>query len=89
MRKLLNGIKLFGGILPVLKALMELVEVPGKGEKKREAVLGFLKELWGWADEQVNDVLPDWKHVKRLFSTLIDLVVELWNIVGKFTHNKE
>lgn len=87
-QKYLNGFKLVSGLLPVLKAFMEFIEVPGKGQEKKSATLEFIKELWVWADEKVDDKLPDWDLVKGVFSTAIDLGVKLWNLVGKFTHKE-
>lgn len=94
-KKILNGLKLFGGLLPVLKAFMEFIEVPGAGEKKKAATLEFIGKLWQYADKKVNDKLPDWNPegetitVKSLFSTVIDLGIKVWNFVGKFTHKEE
>lgn len=71
------------GIVKAIAALVELVEVPGQGEQKKQAVLDLLGVIY----DEVSKItaLPITKErLLAIASNLIDIIVKIYNTLGLF-----
>lgn len=90
LEEIINGGKLFGVLIGIIKSLIEALEVPGHGAEKKKAVKDVIQEIWEAVDKEYNFPLPDWKYIKSVVGTTIDLIVKVWNLTGKLsTQTKE
>jgi len=83
--KILSVIGVIVGFIRLVKEFIELVEVPGHGEEKKQAVL----ELISASYDQINSIiaLPIQKDkVMALADNFIDILVRIYNILGIFRH---
>lgn len=83
--KILSIVGVIVGFIQLIKQFIELVEVPGHGEEKKQAVL----ELIGASYDHINSVvtLPISKDkVLALSDNFIDILVRIYNILGIFRH---
>lgn len=87
MIKLLNIVKFFAVLLPVIIELMKQFEVPGNGEEKKKAVL---EGIALFCDEFAKlATLPLAKATILLISgKIIDFVVAVFNLLGIFKHSE-
>ena len=83
--KILSIVGVIVGFIRLIKEFIELVEVPGHGEEKKQAVL----ELISASYDQLNSIiaLPISKDkVIALADNFIDILVKIYNILGIFRH---
>ncbi|MDI6872020.1 MAG: hypothetical protein QME79_11895 [Bacillota bacterium] len=71
-------------VIRAVIALVQEVEVPGWGPAKKQAVLDLIAALY--------DATPAWQSVTKesvlaLASTVIDLVVAFFHLIGRFKHS--
>lgn len=65
-------------VVAILKEAIEAVEIPGYGPEKKAAVLDIVKvSLLAFA-------APDIDKLVALAGSIIDVLVGIWNLAGKF-----
>jgi len=71
------------GVLPAVVALMKLLEAPGHGAEKKQAVLDLLKEGMLVAEKVTKIDFPN-DAVLEFASNAIDLLTKAFNAIGIF-----
>ena len=89
MGRILKILGIVAAALPILKGLIEDIEElfgAGEGEAKKNAILSIFEAIWKGMDlgkvKEIKDV--PFEMVKIIISPVIDALVAIYNIVGKF-----
>lgn len=76
----LKVIKVLLAIVPLVRKIMEQVEVPGNGPEKKAAVLAALGNT---IDALPWEITPEVKEtVLRIIGGLIDVIIGILNLMG-------
>lgn len=83
MTKLINLIKFFAVLLPVVFELIKQFETPGFGPEKKKAVLDAISLFYDEFSKLA--IIPITKEkVLDIVGKLIDLIVLVFNLIGIF-----
>lgn len=81
--------KLLAGLWGPIQEAIKLVEVPGFGAEKKQAVLDLVAQIVATVDLALPGVeLPD-ELILGFAGNVIDILVALYNLAGVFTHGEE
>ena len=87
MTKLINFIKFFAVLLPVVFELIKQFETPGFGPEKKKAVLDTVALLYDEFSKMITIPLTKEK-VLDIVGKLIDMIVLVFNLIGIFKKNE-
>lgn len=91
MKKLsqaLQAIKVIMALIGPLRELIKSVEIPGNGEKKKQAVLDAISAIMKGLPWEISDEVQS--LALKILGALIDIIVATYNLLGhKWAESQE
>ena len=80
MTKIMEILGLLTGLVPLVLTLIKQFETPGFGAEKKQAVLDAIGKMY----DQLNITVISREKLLAIVSSIIDIAVGLFNVVGIF-----